>query len=106
MSDKERILKSFEKVLDELGRVVEKAKPKEYALLYIIEFDDDEPDEGQVLHVGTREECDRIIEVCPAVAYGGPRTVKGAHVKVGPNEHEFKNGERFTVRPDPKEEPV
>lgn len=78
----------------------------EYALLYIIEFDDGEPDEGQVLHCGTREECDRIVAVCPAIAYSGPRPVKGAHVKVGVNEHAFVTGQRFIVRPDPKEEPV
>lgn len=79
---------------------------KEYAVLYIIRFSDDEPDEGQVLHVGSREECGLIIDRCPAVIYSGPRTVESAEAKVGPNQHDFKIGERFTVRPDPEKEPA
>ena len=78
---------------------------EEYAALYIIRFADDEPDEGQVLHVGSREDCDLVVKRCPAVVYNGPRTVERAEAKIGPNQHEFKNGERFTVRPDPEEEP-
>ena len=74
---------------------------KKYAALYIIRFADDEPDEERVLHVGSREECDLVVERCPVVVYSGQRTVKSAEAKIGVNWHDFKIGELFTGRPDP-----
>ena len=44
-----------------------------FAAGYIIEFSDGGDPEECVLHVGTREACERVMSVIPAVAYSGPR---------------------------------
>lgn len=49
-----------------------------FACGYVLRFTDGGHDEEQVLHIGTKEECERLAEQIPAVAYGGGRPVRDA----------------------------
>jgi hypothetical protein len=50
------------------------APPKpQFASGYVIEFSDGGPPEEQVLHVGTKEACERVMGLISAVAYSGSR---------------------------------
>lgn len=55
---------------------------REWICGYRIEFTDDGPPVAEVLHVGTQDECERMADLLPAVAYSGARPIKGAHLVV------------------------
>lgn len=49
---------------------------------YRVEFYDGGEPEFGLLCVGTEDECNRTMEAVPAVAYGGPRPIKGCRIGV------------------------
>lgn len=49
---------------------------------YVIKFTDGGENEAEVLHVGTKEECERVADLIPAVAYSGNRPVKDCWMRV------------------------
>jgi hypothetical protein len=57
--------------------------------------------EGQVLHVGTRAECERVANMVPAIAYNGPRAVEEARLSIMENTDDYggplKLGERWQM---------
>jgi hypothetical protein len=44
-----------------------------YIVFYVLEFSDDGESEIGVLGEGTKEDCERILSLVPAVAYSGER---------------------------------
>jgi hypothetical protein len=44
-----------------------------YVCGYILHFSDGRESEGQVLHTGTKEECEKVMELMSAVSYSGDR---------------------------------
>ncbi len=50
-----------------------------YALVYELTFTDGGEPEGQVLHVGTLDDCRRCMKMIPAIAYSGDRPGVQAH---------------------------
>jgi hypothetical protein len=46
-----------------------------WAAGYVIHFKDGGEPEEQVLHIGTREECERTAELVSAVSYSGDRPI-------------------------------
>jgi len=50
----------------------------------LIHFADGGPPAEQILHVGTRDECERVSGLLPAVAYSGGRMVAGAERVICP----------------------
>jgi len=46
-----------------------------WKLFYLIHFSDGGDPEGNLLHEGTEEECERLATMLPAVSYSGPRPV-------------------------------
>lgn len=51
---------------------------------YVLTFSDGGEPEEQVLHVGTREECERVADLVPAVSYSGSRPCSTARMVVCP----------------------
>lgn len=49
---------------------------------YIIEFTDGGEPEGAVLHEGTLDECERVMEMIPGVSYSGSRPIKSARMAI------------------------
>jgi hypothetical protein len=56
----------------------------EYVAGYVIRFDDGGDPEGQVLHRGTKEECEKARRLVDGVSYSGDRRVKGAEFFIVP----------------------
>jgi hypothetical protein len=52
--------------------------PKEYVAGYVINFEDDGEPEGQVLHRGTKAECEEVKANTHGITYSGDRPVKDA----------------------------
>ncbi len=50
-----------------------------YAVGYVLTYEDGEQVE-QVLHIGTKEECEKVADLMPAVAVSGPRRVLDARM--------------------------
>lgn len=69
-----RVAVAANPVADGCGTVGER-----YAVGYVLTFEDGEQSE-QVLHIGTKEECERVADLVPAVAVSGPRAVKAAQM--------------------------
>jgi hypothetical protein len=44
-----------------------------YACGYLLTFTDGGEPEEQILHVGTLDECKRLLDAVPAIAYSGDR---------------------------------
>jgi len=62
-----------------------------FACGYVLEFSDGGEPEEQVLHVGTKDECARLMDLVPAVAYSGDRPIADARMVVVPlkeSEHD------------------
>lgn len=53
-----------------------------WAVIYRIEFDDDGPPEYRVLHRGTKSDCERVLQLVPAIAYSGDRHAVEARIGV------------------------
>lgn len=51
----------------------------QYVAVYVIEFTDDGLAEVQVIHRGSMEECERVHQLLPGIAYKGSRPIKGAY---------------------------
>jgi hypothetical protein len=60
-------------------------EPARFACGYVLDFTEGEAEE-QVLHVGTREECEGMGAVLTAVAYSGARRCTGARFVIVPYE--------------------
>lgn len=58
--------------------------PPEWVCGYVLEFTDGGEPEVQVLHVGTQEECERVADLVPAIAYSGDRPTGEARMVVRP----------------------
>ena len=56
---------------------------EQFAMGYVLHFDEGEP-EVQVLHVGTKEECQNLFEKIPAVSYSGSKKVVNCEMKIVP----------------------
>jgi len=57
---------------------------EEWVCGYVIEFDDGGEPESQVLHVGSKESCEAVSDMLPAVLYSGDRPIKDAYMRVVP----------------------
>ena len=53
-------------------------------LVYVIEFSDGGPPECGELQRGTREECEKVRDLIPAISYSGSRPVKCAYTRLVP----------------------
>jgi len=56
----------------------------EYVAGFVIEFTDGGEPEGQILHRGTKDECQNISTTVGAVSYSGDRPLKEGHFFVVP----------------------
>jgi len=56
----------------------------QFACGYVINFNDDGESEEQVLHIGSREECEKTGKLFQAVSYSGSRPVKNCEFRVVP----------------------
>ena len=54
---------------------------EKFVLGYVMYFEEGEP-ESQVLHIGTREECQELFEKIPAVSSSGSRKVVECEMKI------------------------
>jgi hypothetical protein len=76
---------------------------QQHYLSTAIEFEDGHL-EGQVFHVGTKAECERVANMMPGVAYSGPERVLGARVIICPNTEDcggpMASGERWRMACD------
>ena len=60
----------------------------------VIEFADDGDAEFMSLgHNMTREECDRLMQLIPAVSYSGPRPVKEAYLTTVPTDRVLRRND-------------
>ena len=57
----------------------------EYATVCMIDFEDG-TGAFQILHRGTQEDCARVMDLTPAVAYNGTKRVVGSRIGVLPGE--------------------
>jgi len=53
-------------------------------LVYVIEFSDGGPPECGELSRGKREECERVRDLIPAIAYSGSRPVACSYTRIVP----------------------
>jgi hypothetical protein len=51
---------------------------------YLIEFADGSEPEAKVVHIGTRDECEKLADSLPPVSYLGVLPVKQATLVIGP----------------------
>lgn len=56
----------------------------EVVLIYMMEFSDNGEPEGGELHRGTREDCERVRGLLPAIAYSGSRPLLHAYTCIVP----------------------
>ena len=56
----------------------------EYILGCVIDFSDGGDPEGQIIHRGTKKECEKVKELIPGVSYSGSRPIKGARFFIAP----------------------
>lgn len=66
----------------------------------VLVFDDNSV-EGQILHVGTEQECRQAAHLISGVAYGGEKRITRAGVDVFPNAQSMKAGDCWTLPPQP-----
>lgn len=76
----------------------------EHALFYLIWFVDSDVAEGQCLHIGTKEDCEHLEQLMPAVSYSGNRTPLHAAMFIRPNIGALQIGQRIHVTPPVTEE--
>ena len=55
---------------------------------YVLTFTDGGEPEEQILHVGSREDCEQVAGLIPAVAYSGPRPLGDCRMVVMPMPEE------------------
>ena len=70
--------------------------PEPHVCFSCVEFEDGSA-EAMLLQVGTLEECKRVQERIPAVAYGGDKTVKEAFLGISTHEKWCKASAKIVV---------
>ena len=63
-----------------------------------LEFDDGHL-EGQVLHVGTPEECRQVADAIDAISYSGDGKIIDSRLVIIPNTGNWPKGHRWGYRP-------
>ncbi len=58
----------------------------QFACGYILSFDDNGPDEEQVLHIGSEADCKQVLNLMSAVSYSGDRPLSGCKGVIAPIE--------------------
>lgn len=61
---------------------------EEFICGYVIEFSDGGDPEGGILHQGTLEDCERVANMIPGVAYSGSRPVAQARIVIHERENQ------------------
>ena len=74
----------------------------EFIVATCLEFEDRL--EGQILHVGDEESCQKTSKLISAISYSGNETILSSRLLVIPNDHKFEPGQLWrhekTVQPE------